>query len=355
MSLPRPFPSTRSIRIVVLASALVVAHAGASATTESPRPPPQPPTGPGGVAAPFDRVVATRFGEPPTGYWLYEPADADGNVAAGGLEPLPLVIFLHGFTAVDPVSYLIWIEHITRRGAVVLYPDYQTPTPLAVAPEEFLPNVVTAVRHALAQLERGDRAPIDPSKVAVVGHSMGGILAVNLASIAEGAGLPTPKAIMPIEPGGCRECGTGPPGFGAPLADLSRIPASTYAIVVVGEEDNVVGDTGARLIWSGMTAVPFDRRDLIRINSDRYGEPALIADHFMPLTGSVLGTLDALDWYGTWKLFDGLTACAFENIGCDEALGGTSFQRWMGEWSDGTPVTPADVTDDPDAWTGAAT
>ncbi|MGH2562125.1 MAG: hypothetical protein ACRDJH_23950 [Thermomicrobiales bacterium] len=46
-----------------------------------------------------------------------------------------------------------------------------------------------------------------------------------------------------------------------------------------------------------------------------------------------LGTLDAFDWYGTWKLFDGLAACAFEAVGCDESLGGTPFQQWMGEWS----------------------
>jgi hypothetical protein len=39
--------------------------------------------------------------------------------------------------------------------------------------------------------------------------------------------------------------------------------------------------------------------------------------------------------------------CAFDGEWCDYALGNTREQRYMGEWSDGVPVTEAVVTDDP--------
>ena len=53
--------------------------------------------------------------------------------------------------------------------------------------------------------------------------------------------------------------------------------------------------------------------------------------------------IDALDWYGTWKLFDGLTDAAFYNRNRQYALGATPEQTGMGQWSDGTPVKPIKV------------
>jgi hypothetical protein len=58
-----------------------------------------------------------------------------------------------------------------------------------------------------------------------------------------------------------------------------------------------------------------------------------------------LVALDALDWYGTWKLTDALMACAFAGDWCDYALGDTPEQRFMGAWSDGVPVQELAATD----------
>ncbi len=57
--------------------------------------------------------------------------------------------------------------------------------------------------------------------------------------------------------------------------------------------------------------------------------------------------IDALDWYGTWKLFDGLTDAAFYNRNRQYALGATPEQTGMGQWSDGTPVKPIKVLKQP--------
>ncbi len=56
-------------------------------------------------------------------------------------------------------------------------------------------------------------------------------------------------------------------------------------------------------------------------------------------------SVDALDYYGLWKLFDGLTDAAFFGRNREYALGNTPRQRFMGLWSDGMPVKELIVTD----------
>jgi hypothetical protein len=57
--------------------------------------------------------------------------------------------------------------------------------------------------------------------------------------------------------------------------------------------------------------------------------------------------VNALDFYGTWKLFDGLCDAAFYGKNREYALGNTPQQRFMGVWSDGVPVKELKVTDKP--------
>ena len=57
--------------------------------------------------------------------------------------------------------------------------------------------------------------------------------------------------------------------------------------------------------------------------------------------------INALDFYGTWKLFDGLCDAAFYGKNREYALGNTPQQRFMGVWSDGVPVKELKVTDKP--------
>ena len=52
---------------------------------------------------------------------------------------------------------------------------------------------------------------------------------------------------------------------------------------------------------------------------------------------------NALDYFGLWKLFDGLCDASFEGKNRHYALGNTPEQRNMGHWSDGRAVRTLEV------------
>lgn len=313
---------------------LLVLPGSASANQGVASPPSQPISGPGGATYVYETVRDVHVGSSPRGAWLFWPEREDNHV-------LPVVVFLHGFSAVNPESYLAWIHHIVRRGAVVVFPDYQTGNPIEVAPTEFQANAIAGIHLALTEATDDVIGPASVNAFALVGHSLGGVLALNLAAAAEDEGLPVPDAVMPVEPGGCSECGGLSEIIGQPFADLGGIDPETHVIMVTGDRDTVVGRSAAGIAWERLVNVPRDQRDFIELRSDDHGSPVLVADHSAPSTGGESGETDALDWYGFWKLFDLLTQCAFEEIGCDVAHGGSGQQRAMGVWSDGVPVVEA--------------
>jgi len=328
--------------LVALAIFWSMLATSANATpTSLPTPPTQPASGPGGSDYAFEQVHAEHVGAPPTGYWIFSP------VRGSSSDSLPVVAFLHGFSAVDPDGYRAWIDHIVRRGAVLIYPDYQTDELTKTSSADYQPNAIAGITAALAQLRSGGVGPVDLTGIAIVGHSLGGVLALNMAVLARKHELPAVSAVLSVEPGGCAECGGVSALIDLPFTDLSKIGPETRVIVMVGADDQVVSDHGAKTAWAMLTNVPADHRDFVRIHSDHRGNPALIADHYTPLAASSGWNVDAMDWFGTWKLFDLLTDCAFDDLGCSTSFGGSEIETDMGRWSDDTPVVPLTVTDTP--------
>ncbi len=331
---------TRALMAVVILWSMLAMSTEATPSAR-PSPPNQPTSGPGGSDYRFDQVRAERVGAPPTGFWLFSPE------RAADTDPLPVVVFLHGFSAVDPFGYGAWIDHIVRRGAVLIYPEYQTKDLTQTSSAKYQPNAIAGIEAAIALLGADHAGPVDLDSIAIVGHSLGAVLSLNIAALAGGLKLPHVAAVMSAEPGGCAECGGISSLIGLPYVDLSGIGQDTRVIVVVGEDDQVVTDEGARAAWAMLTNVPAEHRDYVVIHSDHRGNPPLIADHYAPLAANDKADIDAMDWYGTWKLFDLLTDCGFHDQGCESSFGGTTIETYMGEWSDGTPVVPLSVTNTP--------
>jgi pimeloyl-ACP methyl ester carboxylesterase len=330
-------------------------------SSQTVNPPAQPQSGPGGKQYAHAVVTKHRYGKGGQEYWIFEPDSPRPRTA-------PVIVFLHGWGGMNPAYYGAWVDHLVKRGNMVIYPRYQANllTPI----KDFIPNTLAAVKDAVNRLQtETGHASADFSKFATVGHSLGGLLAANIAALASESKLPRVRAVMSVEPGI-----TEAP-INVPLADLKKIPANTLLLAIAGDQDSLVRDTDAKRIYYESTNVSAENKDFVTLVSDSHGQPALLASHRAPtaidkeydsgegLGGPAGGSLgdaqisrrvrpetmmvNALDYYGTWKLFDALCDAAFTGQNREYALGNTPQQRFMGVWSDGVPVKELKVTDKP--------
>lgn len=298
--------------------------------SQAPSPPEQPTTGPGSSNYTHSKVTKTSYGKGANQFWIFEPADPIPQKA-------PLIVFNHGWGAIWPQIYQAWIDHIVKRGNIVIYPRYQRG--LVIGFNSFSSNAINAVKNAIIELENEGHVTPDLNRFAITGHSLGGGITANMASRAEEEGLPIPKAMMPVQP------------FIAidENADFNKISNSTYMLVIVGEDDTVVGNKSGKTIFYNTNNVPLSQKNFIIQVTDDYGYPILSSDHGAPTCqeNNSIFPVDAMDYFSNWKLFDALTDFAFYGINSQYCFGNTSEQRYMGKWSDGKPVKELIVTDTP--------
>ncbi len=281
----------------------------------------QPEKGPGGSNYSYSSVDMTFTGEGAERVDIFFPHNLT--------SPVPVVIFIHGYSAISPTYYQYWIYHIVKKGAVVIYPYYQTF--LAVTQEKMYQKLVTDVVRGYHLIEKSS-LPIITSGVGMIGHSLGGDFAVKLATDIEDYGLPTPLFVFSVEP--------GPAGF-VPTIDFDKIPSAAKLVSLYGDQDFVVGSYSAKRIFYSAKNIPKANRVLIALHTDYRKDYSLTASHFSPLASGD-ETIDAFDWYGFWKWSVALMNCSFYNQECDFVLKDTENAKFMGKWSDGTPVKQPD-------------
>jgi len=296
--------------------------------------------------APHLTVRRYEIGVGPRSYWLFEPDQPKPDRA-------PVVVFLHGWFAVNPGFYGAWIDHLVRHGRIVIFPRYQND--VDTLPQDFLPNTLAAIRDGLGALSIGvGHVRPDTTQFALIGHSAGGNLAAQIAALASDphADLPLPRALVVLMPGEL---------IPSRQPSLDRIPASTLLLVVVGEDDLVVGDLRGRQIFTEATSVPRAHKRFVLFRSDRHGYPPLIAEHTAPtgvnhrldngegvfrLLQKSFGDVNALDRAGFWRMTDLTLDAAFAGKTLDDATRDLERFRHLGYWSDGRRVTPPVVGDD---------
>lgn len=161
---------------------------------------------------------------------IFRPRD-DGGEAAGAV-----VVFVHGWGAIDPAFYGAWIEHLVSRGVTVIYPIYQK--------EPFL-DATTPLANTLAALRRAfEELPAAPERLVITGHSAGGALSVDYAASARAAGLPEPAAVFSVYPGRA----IGDVSLQLKAVDPDSIAPGTPLLVLAGADDQLVGTRWARRI-----------------------------------------------------------------------------------------------------------
>jgi hypothetical protein len=296
----------------------------APSATRAVAPPTQPSRGPGGSQRRHAGVRTTEVDGSPGSVTIFEPVKPTPPSA-------PVVVFTQG---VGPQEYQGWIDHLVGRGSIVVFQKQPFDT---VELTERRKGPVGGVRAAVRALARPGHVRPQWDRLVLVGHSVGGNMAAQLAADTGTQRLPRPKAVFAVQPR--LEDQTS-------MRVLGGIPRSSLVLVLAGDRDDRVGQEGPEALWAALGHLPAASKDYVLVRSDEHGTPPLVADHFLPLSGSGYPP-DALDFYGPWKLLDALQDCVTARRNCRFALGGTAEQRFMGRWSDGVPVAPLQVTDSP--------
>jgi hypothetical protein len=238
------------------------------------------------------------------------------------------------------------IEHLVRKGNIVVYPKYQNNS-LTTPAENFTPNAAISVKQAIDTLLIGNFVKPRIENYAYIGHSFGGVISSNLTLLADSLGLPQPKALMPSQP--------GHGGFTqALLPSYKNFKPELKMLMIVGDNDAVVGSSFARLLYDSAIYVNPEYKNLATHFFDNHGYPNIEATHNEPLSwsskydsgdynsvvnGSLAASkLDAVDFYCYWKLSEALINCAFYNTNCNYAFCQTNEQKNMGNWSDNIAV-----------------
>lgn len=340
----------------VLVLVAMLLGVGSACAGKSIQPPDQPEQGPGGRDYPHGAVRMSSYLDGGERYWLFEPMEPRPELA-------PLVVFVHGFGQMNPKAYGAWIEHLVRRGAVVLYPKYQAD--FTTDAERFVPNTLTAIQHGRNVLQQPGRVRTDMSRWALVGHSAGGLISASVAAMATEHQMPAPRALMAVQPGRS--------GI-FPLADQSKIAANTLMFALVGDQDRIVGDDDARRIITETRQVPAQNKRLILQISDTRGLPPMWASHSAPVAfernydsqridwfadnGSLRqagnpnamtlqapweNKADSTDYWVFWRLTDRLLELAFSPNPRD--IAGLDEMLTLPAWSDGQDIRPMRILD----------
>ncbi|MBZ6075437.1 alpha/beta hydrolase [Microvirga sp. WGZ8] len=353
----------RSLAAFLLACSCLIAPAAIAAS-----PPKQPEQGPGGTDYPVSQVAKRVVGTASAATFVFhgsEPAAA----------PRPVVVFLHSWGATNPGAYGGWLDHLARKGYLVLYPRFQDVN--RTRPADASGQAGNLVKATLEALASDPAARPDLNKVAYIGHLAGVPIAFNLAAAGKDEGLPVPKLIFGVMPGGIA---SDAKARGILLSDLSSLDPSTVIITLSGDRDYLPTDRAARRLLKETETVPAGRKLFMRATSDDHGYPALTATLASPgspnaeydaatikippdpprdpkqkntwrwsadmaLTGeqtiltAQLGNnpTDTLDYLAFWKTFDMAADAAFAGRDAVVLARDPKFID-MGTWSDGWPV-----------------
>lgn len=304
--------------------------------------PDQPNSGPGGSAYVLDSVVMEDFAKFQDGYWLFRPE----NITVAHRS---LIVFNHGYGAFNPMIYGAWIKHLVRHGNIVVFPRYQKNL-VSPKPKHFTKNAAVGIVSAIKHLRQKGWLIKEDFHLSIVAHSYGGVVSVGLANDYKGYGIPKPQVIMICSPG-------SGPFKGGLLESYENIEADTKLLTIISVNDRTVGEKFGRHVFS--TSPQIKHSNLLRQFPDQNGDARITAGHnecygideqfdtglYNRSTRRAMRIekLDPMDYNGYWKLFDALRSCDQNGTNCNLALGGTSEQASLGNWSDGKKIRPFKV------------
>ncbi|WP_134499068.1 chlorophyllase/cutinase-like alpha/beta fold protein [Microvirga pakistanensis] len=352
----------RSLIALVFFGSSLAAPASLAAT-----PPQQPEKGPGGRDYKITDVVKRGTGTASSGSYVFHGGDTPAS--------RPVVVFFHSWGAVNPGLYGGLIDHLARRGYLVIFPRFQEVN--RSRPADATARAEDLIFQALTALADDPQARPDLTRVAFIGHSAGVPLALNVAAGIQVTKLPAPKLIFGLVPGGIA---SNEKERGIMLRDLSTVDKATLLITMNGDREHLPSDRASRGLFEATSGIPATRKLFMRASSDDHGYPALTATLAFPgspkagydaaaiklppdpprdpkerntwkwsadmaLSGpqtiltQQLGNnvTDTLDYLAVWRTFEIAADAAFAGKDATALVRDPKFID-MGTWSDGWPV-----------------
>lgn len=293
-------------------------------------------------------------GQPPTGYGSperYVSAGATEHQAGSALagtkvwwyvpdtlrdtDSAPVVVMLHGFALLAPDIYQGHIDHLTRQGYVVVYPQINLAFPGLLFDNNqntMMSRAIDATNTALAALG-SRRGPLH-----LYGHSLGGLLAASWA----GSGGPATASVTIANP----STGAGGP-FGGTGIDWPTRAAATTAptVILTGDADTIAPSAQSVDLFAAMTGA--SSRIVYQARTDTYGSPDLDADHMAPIQDDGIIPSFMMDFLGGNGEQDAMDF-RYYYAALDAQLDGRLTVPFaMGAWGDGRPVaTPVVLAED---------
>ncbi len=343
-------------------SLLFAASCAAFGANTGPMAPLQPTTGPGGsdilYTAVQHGIFTVKGFSPGTGYdyYIYTPGGIKANPTNPNPLPTPttapIVLFIHGYDGNTPQPYLFWMAQLAQMGYIVIWPEFDSTPNQGLG--DFLAAIASTFAGAVTELQTlgGVQPMLDSNSkpiYTVMGHSLGGDLAVAVASSYQALHLPSPKAVFAIESGLGTIQGN---------VDATSIPADVMMIFVVADEDTPGHTCNSVKYWAEGQMSPLYKQFLLGV-TDKHGTPQQLMNHWFPLTYTLNDdvrpySVDDRDYNITWKFGVAISNCAIFGTQCDYVFGngpllpdGNTTQTDMGVWSDGQVVTPLMPIADP--------
>lgn len=154
-----------------------------------------------------------------------------------------VVVFGHGWSDYTPVKYRKWFDHLVADGNAIIYPRYQATDSFAEwnSGDRIRSGWFRGIRTGFAHLGGSD------VPVVAAGYSAGATLAYLYATRAAAMGLPVPRTVNVIFPGGTVE-------FIPNAGHVQPFPLKTRVLIQVGDRDTVVGTDGGDVIWRSLRA-----------------------------------------------------------------------------------------------------
>jgi hypothetical protein len=274
------------------------------------------------------------------GYILYLPLENSEN------DTLDLVVFVHGFGALNPKVYGSWIEHLTNQGNAVLFVRYQMSI-FTTSTTVFVPNTVAAIHSVYDLMARMDYH-INTDCIDLIGHSYGGVIIGNIAATYRDHNIPTPRVAFLCEPG-------AGPLTGAVLESYEAMDKELVLAIVVGDEDQTVGQKLGVKVYE--TAVQTDSRMLFWQFADGNEDERIEASHYEPYSydhrfdigienfsikrAEKVSMLNQVDYNGYWQIFDNLQEHASSG-NCVLEPEFIEHLSNLGKWSDGSRIKSMD-------------